>query len=226
MNETFDPSVGEDTPPGPSRHPPARHLRHGRSHRSGEGYQRVSRKFVLAIALSVSLLVLFLVIIFSVVRISGLVREDDALQAELARTRQALSQTAAALDRIRKEMAEMVKGRLPHLRDLVTDKVLKIDGPYLKNIVFTVLNQNGSKRYEYRLVMENRTARTLHPEARILVFDSRGVQIGSAEVVGGGDLAPGESRSRSSVIDRFIDEEARYFYVSTLPADRPVGLIQ
>jgi hypothetical protein len=225
MDETPASSVGEDTPPAPTQSRAARHLRHHRSHRRGEAYQRVSRRFVLAIALSVSLLALFLVIIFSVVRISGLVREDDALQAELARTRQALSQTAPALKRTRKEMAEMVKGRLPHLRDLVTDKVLKIDGPYLKNIVFTVLTQNGSKRYEYRLVMENRTARTLHPEARILVFDSRGVQIGGAKVAGGGDLAPGESRSQSSVIDRFIDEEARYFYVSTLPSERPAGVI-
>jgi len=58
------------------------------------------------------------------------------------------------------------------------------------------------------------------------VFDRYGVQIGSAEVAGRADLSSGESRSQSAVIDRFIDEEPRYFYVSILPADKPTGLIQ
>jgi len=213
----------EDAQPDPSRARAVRHSAHGRSYRSGSALHKVSRRLALAVALSVSLLVLFLVIIFSVERISGLVSENDALQDELAKTRQALSQTGPELERTRKIVSEMAKGRLPHLRDLVPYQVLNINGPYLKNIVFTVLNQNGTKRYEYKLVMENSTAKTVHPEARMFVFDRYGVQIGSAEVAGRADLAPGESRSQSSVIDRFIDEEPRYFYVSTLPADKPTG---
>jgi hypothetical protein len=160
------------------------------------------------------------------VSISGLVRENDALQAELTKARQELSQTGPELERTRKIVSEMTKGRLPHLLDLVPDKVLNINSPYLKNIVFTVLNKNGTKSYEYKLVMENSTAKTIHPAARMLVFDRYGVQIGSAEMAGRAEIAPGESRSQSSVIDLFIDEEPRYFYVSTLPADKPTGLIQ
>jgi len=224
--KTLDEPVVVGARPDPSRARAARHSARSHSYRPSSALHKVSRRLALAVALSVSLLVLFLVIIFSVERVSGLVRENAALQTELTKARQELSQTGPELERARKMVSEMAKGRLPHLHDLVPDKVLKINGPYLKNIVFTVLNQNGTKRYEYKLVMENSTARTVHPEARIFVFDRYGVQIGSAEVAGRADLAPGESRSQSSVIDRFIDEEPRYFYVSTLPADKPIGLIQ
>lgn len=224
--KTLDEPVVEDARPDPSHAPAARHSARSRSYRSSSDLHKVSRRLALTVALSISLLVLLFVIIFSVMRISGLVGENDALQAELAKARQELSQTVPELERTRKIVSEMTKGRLPHLRELVPDKVLVINGPYLKNIVFTVLNQNGTKSYEYKLVMENSTARTVRPAARIFVFDRYGVQIGSAEVAGRADLAPGESRSQSSVIDRFIDEEPRYFYVSTLPADKPTGLIQ
>ena len=206
--------------------PYSRHSARSHSYRSSSDPHQVSRRLALAIALSVSLLVLFLVIVFSVVRISGLGGENEALQTELAKVRHELSKTGPELERTRKIVSEMAKGRLPHLRELVTDKVLQINGPYLKNIVFTVLNQNGTKSYEYKLVMENGTARTVHPAARMFVFDRYGIQIGSAEVAGRADLAPGESRSQSSVIDRFIDEEPRYFYISTLPADKPAGHIR
>ncbi len=198
---------------------------HGHSHRSNSDLHKVSRRLLLTIALSVSLLALLVVIIFSVVRINGLARENDVLQAELDNARQELSKAAPELERSRKIVSEMAKGRLPHLSDLVPDKVIKIDGSYLKNIVFTVLNKNGAKSYEYKLVMENGTPRTVHPEVRIFVFDRYGVQIGSAEVPGRVDIAPGESRSQSAEIDRFIDEEPHYFYISTSPADKPTGFI-
>jgi len=224
--KTLDEPIVEDAWPDSSRAPAARHSARSRSYRSSSGLHKESRRLALAVALSVSLLVLLFVIIFSVMRISGLVSENDALQAELTKARQELSQTGPELERTRKIVSEMTKGRLPHLLDLVPDKVLKINGPFLKNIVFTVLNQNGTKNYEYKLVMENSTTKTVRPAARLFVFDRYGVQIGSAEVAGRADLAPGESRSQSSVIDRFIDEEPRYFYVSTLPADKPTKLIQ
>jgi len=225
--KTLNEPVVENGRLDPSRAPAARHSARSHSYRSNSALHKVSRRLVLAVALSVSLMVLLLVIIFSVVRISSLDRENDVLQTELIKARQELSQAGPELERTRKIVSEMTKGRLPHLLDLVPDKVLNINSPYLKNIVFTILNQNGTKSYEYKLVIENSTAKTIHPPAaRMLVFDRYGVQIGSAEVAGRVELAPGESRSQSSVIDRFIDEEPRYFYVSTLPADKPTGLIQ
>lgn len=199
---------------------PGRHADHYRTYRRGGERPRVSRRLLLATALAGSLLVLFLVAVFSAVRITGLARENIALEAELARTRGELGRMAPELERTKQSMAALVSGRLPYLRQLVPDKVLKIGGPYLKNIIFTVLNQHGVTHYEYLLVMENTTARTVHPAARVLLFDRSGVQIGASEVAGQGDLAPGESRSQSAMVDRFIDAQPRYFYVSTLSFDR------
>lgn len=224
--KTFDVPFAEDARFDSSATRSARHSGRGHSYRSSPTLHKVSRRLALMIALSVSLAALFIVIIFSVVHISGLVGEGEVRNAELAKLRQDLSQAGIELERARKILSEMTKGRLPHLIDLVPDKVLKINGSYLKNIVFTVLNQNATSRYEYKLVMENTTTRTVYPEARIFVFDRYGVQIGSAEVAGRSGLAPGESRSQTAVIDRFIDEDPRYFYVSTSPADKPVGLIK
>lgn len=225
-----DKSLGEPVFEGSrhahSRAPAARHSEQSRPRRSSSDARRVSRRLVLAIALSVSLVVLFFVILFSVVRITDLARQNDALQAKLDKSQLELSQTGPELERSRKMIEEMAKGRLPNLRDLVLDKVININGTYLKNIVFAVLNNNGTKSYEYKLVMENSTSRTIHPEARILVFDRYGIQIGSNDVAGRGELTPGESRSQSSRIDRFIDEEPRYFYVSTMPSDLPVKPIK
>ena len=39
----------------------------------------------------------------------------------------------------------------------------------------------------------------------MIVLDRNGVQIGGAEIVDLAELAPGESRSQSAVVDRFID---------------------
>ncbi|MBU1979839.1 MAG: hypothetical protein KJ958_11805 [Gammaproteobacteria bacterium] len=222
--KTIDKPVAEGAWTDPARAPGARHSARSRSSHSSSELHKVSRRLALAVALFVSLLALLFVIIFSVIRIDGLEEENEVLQTELTKTRLELSQTGPELEKTRKIMSEMTKGRLPHLLDMVPDKVLQINGPYLKNIVFTVLNQNGTKSYEYKLVMENSTAKTVRPAARIFVFDRHGVQIGSAEVAGRAELASGESRSQSAEIDLFIDEEPRYFYAST--GDKPTGLIQ
>jgi len=225
-NKTLDEPVVEgalyDPPLGSAGH----HYMGSRSRRSSSGNHKVSRRLTLTIALAVSLLVLLAVIIFSVVSIGGLDSEINALQTDLAKARQELSRIGPELEQTRKIVSEMTKGRLPHLLELVPDKVLNINSAYLKNIVFTVLNQNGTKSYEYKLVMENSTGRTIHPAAKILVFDRYGIQIGGAEMAGRTEIAPGESRSQSSVIELFLDEEPRYFYISTSPADKLTGLIQ
>src|SRR3972149_3731536 len=120
MNEkTPNESVVENTLPDSSR--TTRRPARSRSSRSSSSPHKVSRRLVLVVALSVSLLVLFLVVIFSVVRISSLASENDSLQAELAKARQELSQTGPELEKTKKIVSEMTKGRLPRLLDLVPD---------------------------------------------------------------------------------------------------------
>lgn len=170
---------------------------------------------MLAIALGIALLLLLLVSIFSGARIEHLSSENSALNAELFQVKQELAKVMPELQEARKELANVTKGRLPHLHELVPDKVLKVESGYVKNIVFTVLRQNGQTRYEYRVVMENASDSLVRPDVRVFVFDQRGIQVGMGEITDRSDMVPGESRSYSSIIERFMDEEPRYFYVWT-----------
>jgi len=197
----------DDTIPRVSR----RHAEHA----ARSARRRRSQRLMLAIALGVSLLLLLLAIVLSGIQIEHLASENSALNAELFQARQELARLTPELDQARRELAHVTKGRLPHLRELTPDKVIDVDAGYVKNVVFTVLRQNGQTRYEYRLVMENASDSMVRPNARVFVFDQRGIQVGSGEIADRTDMIPGESRSYSSVIERFMDEEPRYFYVWT-----------
>lgn len=183
-------------------------------HTSRNRQRRSSQRFLLAVLLAVSVLILLSVSVYSAIRINHLNQENSDMHGEVFKLKQELSLVAPELERSRKELGALIKGRLPHLRELVTDKVIAIDEPPIKNIVFTVLNQNGNKRYEFKLVIENKKETILHPEVRIFAFDRHGVQVGMAEINDHNGINAGESRSYSSVIDRFLDEEPIYFYAS------------
>lgn len=177
--------------------------------------RRRSQRLMLALALAVTLLLLLLVSIFSAIRIGTLADANDVMHAELFQAKQELAQVAPELQQARKELANITQGRLPHLRTLTPDKVIDVDSGYVKNIVFTLLRSSNGTRYEYRVVMENKTDALVRPEVRVFVFDHRGIQVGGGELTDRTDMIPGESRSYSSSIERFMDEEPRYFYVWT-----------
>lgn len=188
------------------------HRRHSEQ-ASRNARRKRSQRLVLAIALGVTLLLLIVVSIVSGIQIDHLSAENSSLNTELFEANQKLAKAMPELQEARKELNDLTKGRLPHLRDLVADKVLKVESGYVKNIVFTVLRQNGQNRYEYRVVMENKSDSMVRPDVRVFVFDHRGIQVGAGEISDRSDMVPGESRSYSSVIERFMDEEPRYFYV-------------
>ena len=177
--------------------------------------RRRSQRLMLALALGVALLLLVVVIAFSTIRIRSLAAANDTMNAELFQAKQELAKVAPALEQARKELANMTQGRLPHLRALVPDKVIDVNSGYVKNIVFTLLRSNSGTRYEYRVVMENKTDSLIRPDVRVFVFDHRGVQVGMGDVADRSDMIPGESRSYSAAIERFMDEEPHYFYVWT-----------
>ena len=183
-------------------------------HASRNRQRRSSQRLMLAVALAISILILLLVSVYATIRISHLIQENSDMHGEVFKLKQELSLVAPELERSSKERATLIKGRLPHLRDLVADKVIAINEPPIKNIVFTVLNQNGNKRFEFKLVVENTKDTILHPDVRIFAFDRHGVQVGMAEISDHNGINPGESRSYSSIIDRFLDEEPIYFFAS------------
>ena len=193
-----------------------------RSEQSGHGFRsKKSQRLMLAVALALSLLVLLAVSVIAGIRIDSLTEDQQIAQSELFKVKQALAKTLPELQQARKELGTLIKGQFPHLRELAPDKVIKLDTAYIKNIVFTLLQKNGKTVYEYRLVMENTSEYSIRPDARIFVFDHRGAQIGMGEVTDRTDMVPGESRSYSATVERFIEEEPRYFYIWTRSKGRP-----
>lgn len=215
MSETNNESVVNtwDIPP-PQSSSPLQSTQKSSASESSNRRRKSSQRLALAVALGISLLLLLAVSVFAVVRIDSLVRLNNTMESELFNVKQQLSLATPELERSRKKLAAMIKGRLPDLRELTPDKVIEVNNSPFKNIVFTVLNQNGKKRYEFKLVMENTGKTPVLPDVRIFVFDQYGGQIGMAEVTDRVNLMPGESRSYSSVIDRFLNEEPRYFFIS------------
>lgn len=187
--------------------------RRAAAHAAREARRRRSQRLILAIALGVSLVMLLVVVVVSGIQIQHLTAENATLANDLFHARQRLERLEPELERTRRELASITRGRLPHLKELTPDKVIPVDAGYVKNIVFTVLRQNGQTRYEYRVVLENASDTMLRPEVRVFVFDQRGIQVGSGDITDRTEMIPGESRAYSASIERFMDEEPRYFYV-------------
>lgn len=219
MNKTTDESVidvAEAAELPRIQRDSGRRTLHRHTAHSGHGIlRRYSQRLMLAVALAISLALLLAVIVISEIRIADLTKGNQIAQAELMQAKQTLEKTLPELQQARNEISSFTKGQFPHLRELTPDKVIKLDAGYVKNIMFAALHKNGKTLYEYRLIMENTSDSVVRPDARVLVFDHRGAQIGMGEIADRTDMLPGESRSYSSIVDQFLDEEPRYFYVWT-----------
>ncbi len=175
--------------------------------------RRMSQRLLLAIGLGLALAVLIIESILSGTRIINLSKENNVLRSELLDAKAELSRLLPELKQARRDLKGMIQERMPHLRVLEPDKVLTVNDGYVKNIMFSVLKVNAEKKYEYKLVMENKTQFLVRPQVQIFVFNSHGVQIGMAETNDRLELIPGESRSRSSDIRLFIKDEPHYFFI-------------
>jgi hypothetical protein len=210
MSDNFTASNAES---GLSSSTRSRHgsSRSGRSHSARSS--KSSQRLMLAIALVAALIALLAVTIFFSLRVAQLSKLNDSMSAELAENKVELLNIKPKLEQVQQELQQIVKGRLPRLHDMQPDKVIPVDKGYLKNIVFTIIKSNHQKEYEYKLVLENTGSSKIFPNARVLLFNKLGVQIGMDEINEHNELAPGESRSHSASINLSIDDEPHYFFV-------------
>lgn len=195
---------------------------HNRTHRSRSSrHSRHSRNsglkiWALSLALLVVIVVMFISFVYAGSRIEELSSRASSTQEQLFLKEKEFDALKASLAKATKDLDRLVRGRLPSVINLVPDKVLTVKNDLIKNIVFTVVTQDGSKQYEYKLVAENQTQRSIVPKFRLLIFDKYGVQIGIDQVLTGAELAAGESRSYSSRVEFFMKEEPAYFQVSSM----------
>ena len=183
----------------------------------------------LSFALLIMFVILFITSAYTSARINQLSIQVSSNQEQLLLKEKEINELKSQLTQSKDELEKLIKGRLPAVMKLVPDQVLTVNKDFIKNIVFTVLTQNDSKHYEYKLVVENLSHKIIVPKFRLLIFDKSGVQIGMDQVLRGEELAPGESRSFSSKIDFFMTEEPAYFQFSSMiptGADRIQSLLK
>ena len=80
----------------------------------------------LSFALIVTLVVLFISFVYSGSRIEALSTRSDLVQQELIQKTKEVNELKADLGQTKKDMEELIKGRLPSVMQLVPDKVLAV----------------------------------------------------------------------------------------------------
>ncbi|HMV70950.1 MAG TPA: hypothetical protein PKZ77_02505 [Pseudomonadales bacterium] len=119
------------------------------------------------------------------------------------------------LKRMRAEMDTLVKQRLPRLKVLQFDKVIPMNQPYVRSVLFTVTRSGDKESYEYTIILENVDSPSALPVVQVLLFDRTGVQVGGDRVEGAGMLRPGDKQTFSGEIPLFMDATPEYFYVDS-----------
>lgn len=197
-------------------------------HRSGRGErsERKSKTLKELHACRKNKLWLLLLLVFVVLGwvVSGLFikgyvnsarKDKNALEAKLYRMQATFDENEAAMKQMKEDMDAVVKGRIPGLKSIVFDEVIRIDDQYVKNILFTLRKKGEEINYEYKIVLHNQTPSVLEPRVQIYLFSRTSLQIGYADLKGGGDavLIADESRSHSGSFDISQDGEPVYFMV-------------
>ncbi len=155
---------------------------------------------------------------FAAFLIASIVKHGSGSAAQrvsLEKGQSDMSDVRAELKRMRAEMDTLVKQRLPRLKVLQFDKVIPMNQPYVRSVLFTVTRSGDKENYEYTIILENVDSPTTLPTVQVLLFDRTGVQVGGDRVEGAGMLRPGDRQTFSGEIPLFMDATPEYFYVDS-----------
>jgi len=196
------------------------HYHHERRRHSRRSSRLRSMQLV-NLLLAIALVVVFIGWINTWVNLNAAEKERYVLASDLRQAsneRDTLRERNAELSR---NLKTLVQQRLPGLQKLHFDTTMPIDSGYLRNVSFTRTGVGGEKRFEYSLVLENRSGDALTPKVRILLFDESGIQSGNAIITKEAAtsntelefLDPGEIRAYTAPVAITKDKNPVYFQV-------------
>lgn len=165
---------------------------------------------------------LFLLLLVTAIKLSLYAKEVNDLSVIAAKQERELERLRLQLAQLEKELAELVRQRLPGLHLLEFDKVIPLDQQYVQHILFTRIGKETERNYEFKLTLRNGELTAVHPIVRVIFFDHLGLQVASS-TVGVDDkgmptldvLERGEVRSYVQAISLPAGKEAKYFTVET-----------
>ena len=191
-----------------------------------KGYRRFSRKFII-VGFSMALFASFCVILVLCIQIGIYSREINQIkETDWSRSKE-IEGMRLRIRSMETEINDLVRSRLPRLKELAIDQVIAVNQHYVKNIVFTLTGKNGDKRFEYKTVLENKSADAIEPKAKVIFFNRLGIQIGQAVIdksqpgSAKGLLEPGEVRSYYNHVQFTESKLPRYFKID-IEAPEPV----
>lgn len=183
-----------------------------RSRRSGTRYREKIQWLQRALVASVCLLLL--VVVAGVRVITNGAGERARLMSDLQRSENVVLTQDSELEELRDQSAALIRGRIPGLSLLEFDRVVTLADSYLRTITFTLVHNPDLQSYEYHVVLHNREAESLTPNARVLFFDEVGIQVGLG-LIQGEELSPNEVRSYTGKVDLISNSTPLYFAVET-----------
>lgn len=176
----------------------------------------------LVVGLGAAVVALFLLLLFTALKLSLYAKEANDLSLISARQERELKRLRPQLEQLEKELAELVRKRLPGLYLLELDKLIPIEKGYIQHILFTRIGKEEDRSYEFKLTLRNSDLTAVHPIVRVMFFDHLGIQVASSAI--GVDekgmptldvLERGEVRSYVQAIRLPEGREAKYFGIET-----------
>jgi hypothetical protein len=193
--------------------------------RRSKGRSGTNTNTVVAALAAGALVLLALALVYAGLRSADYREAADRardLQQQLAAARQEADTARAEAESARKQFADFLQGNLPapYLK-IEPDKVIPLDHPLTRNIVFSEVVREGRTVVEFRLLLENRGLDHVLPELRILAFDKFGLQVGTGkfgESAAWKDfrrrgLPPGESAVLTGSLNLFADADPHFFFL-------------
>jgi hypothetical protein len=187
-------------------------------HRRSRYYHRYNRckrqNNLLRVALLAGLLLISAIGAFAWRYISKSGETIDIARAENTTYKTRIQELEETIAQLNDEVLALSQGRIPGLRRIEFDQVLRVSREYVKNLVFSVTQKGAENSYEFKMVMHNEGPDIIQPGGSLALFDRAGLQLGITEFKkadGSLFLAPGETRSYYDEIELAREGQPVYY---------------
>ncbi|MCB1762491.1 MAG: hypothetical protein KDI27_05055 [Gammaproteobacteria bacterium] len=196
-----------------------RYSSRGRHSRSAK---KIFKQRIIILLLSIALIVAVFGWIFASLNLASVKEEYLKYQAENQRELADQKAYENEIALLRSDNEQLLKGIIPGLQPLEFDANIAIEDQYLRNIGFTLTGIGDEKNYEYRVVLQNNGYNVVTPAVKLILFNDRGIQVGSRRLAKTDattetefrNLQPNETRSYTGNIELNVPSaEPRYFLV-------------
>ncbi len=203
-----------------------------RRHRSGRGLEgggsrsqsrtkKIAQLRLMITALLVVVMGTTMAAIYYWTKVDTLDGEALSLSTDLSHAQKELEKARELLRQQDGEISAMMTRRIPGVAELTFDTLFDLNNKYLRKLTFSQAGVGKDKVIEYHAVLENKTSSPILPDARIILFDRMGLQVGAVKLDKDRSASPAtlpelradETRTYAGTVLTERDAEPKYFLV-------------